>query len=96
MQRVGLPVVEYAEIDPLALVPPSVDDLAVVPFGFNNGSVWSGGEPNRNGESGDEGYIRYHRKSIQVYLRSWLAKATSNSAVSGRSTQHPSRLARLS
>ena len=57
----ALPTVEYAEVDPGALIPPSVQDQAVVPFGFNDGSVWSGAKEGENGE-GDGGYLRYQRE----------------------------------
>lgn len=58
---VALPRVEYAEVDPGALIPPSVEDQAVVPFGFNDGSVWSGVNGGDDGEV-DDGYLRYQRK----------------------------------
>lgn len=57
-----LPVVEYAEVDAGALLPASVDDPAVVPFGFNDGTIWSGVDRVETGESGDGAYVRYQRE----------------------------------
>lgn len=60
---VSLPVVSYAEVDPGALLPASVEDKAAVPFGFNDGSQWKGLSSSLADEAQDGSYIRWIRES---------------------------------